>query len=402
MRLNDIESELAQLDRAYLRRRRRTIDSPCGTRISVDGPNGKTELLSFCSNDYLGLANHPEVVEAMCAGARHWGAGSGAAHTVSGHLWPHQQLEEALAWFVAPFIDSPRILLFATGYMANLGITPTLVGRGDAVFSDRLNHASLIDAALAAVALGAEHKRYAHNDIKALRSLLAQSTAKHKLILTDAVFSMDGDLAPLPELLALAEEYDAWLVIDDAHGFGVLGQQGRGSLSHFALPGSKRIVYMGTLGKAAGVAGAFVAADARVIEWLQQRARTAIFTTAHPPAVSAALLKSLELIEQGDVLRQRLQANIALLRQKLAAPAAAKGWQLGSQHGASITPIQPLIVGSNQNALDLSAALEEQGIWVPAIRPPTVPQGSARLRICLSAMHRGADIDALVTALGSV
>lgn len=387
----ELDEKLAALDQAQLRRRRRIVDSPCGTRLTVDG----RELLAFCSNDYLGLANNSEIISAMRDGALRWGAGSGAAAAVCGQLRPHQQLEEALAQFVG----LPRALLFSTGFMANLGVAPALVERGDAIFADRLNHASLIDGALAS---GARHHRYAHKDVDALRDLLAQSDARRKLILTDAVFSMDGDLAPLPELLALAEEYDAWLVIDDAHGFGVLGQQGRGSLSHFALPGSKRIVYMGTLGKAAGVAGAFVAADARVIEWLQQRARTAIFTTAHPPAVSAALLKSLELIEQGDVLRQRLQANIALLRQKLAAPAAAKGWQLGSQHGASITPIQPLIVGSNQNALDLSAALEEQGIWVPAIRPPTVPQGSARLRICLSAMHRGADIDALVTALGSV
>lgn len=383
----ELEGKLAALDREQLRRRRRIVDSPCGTRLNVDG----RELLAFCSNDYLGLANAPQIVAALCEGARRWGAGSGAAHAVSGHLRPHQQLEEALA----DFVGLPRALLFSTGFMANLGIVPALVGRGDAVFADRLNHASLIDAALAS---GAEHKRYAHGDIDALSGLLAQSAAKHKLILTDAVFSMDGDIAPLDRLYALAETHDAWLVIDDAHGFGVLGQQGRGSLSHFGLPTSKRIVYMGTLGKAAGVAGAFVAGDATVIEWLQQRSRTAIFTTAHPPAVSCALLKSLELIAMGAARRNHLHALIAQLRRELLPLAAQHGWQLMD----SKMPIQPLIIGSNQRALDLSAALEAQGLWVPAIRPPTVPQGSARLRICLSAAHSEQDVAVLVDALRQV
>ena len=383
----ELEDKLAALDLEQLRRRRRIIDSPCGTRLTVDGH----ELLAFCSNDYLGLANDPQIVAALCEGAQRWGAGSGAAHVVSGHLRPHQQLEEALAQFVG----LPRALLFSTGFMANLGIVPALVGRGDTVFADRLNHASLIDAALAS---GAEHKRYAHTNVAALEKLLAQSSAKHKLILTDAVFSMDGDIAPLDKLYALAESHDAWLVIDDAHGFGVLGQQGRGSLSHFNLPASPRIVYMGTLGKAAGVAGAFVAGAATVIEWLQQRSRTAIFTTAHPPAISCALLKSLELIAAGDARRKHLQSLIAQLRQELAPLAVRHGWQLAD----SQMPIQPLIVGSNQNALDLSAALEAQGIWVPAIRPPTVPQGTARLRICLSAAHSADDVMALVHALRKV
>lgn len=383
-----LENKLVALDNEQLRRRRRIVDSPCGTRLSVDGK----EFLAFCSNNYLGLANDPQVVAALCAGARQWGAGSGAAAVVSGHLRPHQQLEEALAAFVAHFFNSPRALLFSTGYLANLGIVPALAGRGDAVFADRLNHASLIDAALAS---GAEHKRYAHNDICALEKLLTQSTAKNKLVLTDAVFSMDGDIAPLDKLYALAEAHDAWLVIDDAHGFGVLGDQGRGSLSHFNLSSSPRIVYMATLGKAAGVAGAFVAGDTTVIEWLQQRSRTATFTTAHPPAISCALLKSIELIAAGDTRRSHLQALIAQLRRDLVPLATQRGWQLPD----SQTPIQPLIVGSNQGALDLSAALEAQGIWVPAIRPPTVPQGSARLRICLSAAHSEADVAALIAAL---
>ena len=381
---DELDDKLAALDREHLRRRRRVVDSPCGTHVVVDG----REMLAFCSNDYLGLANDPQLVAALCEGAQRWGAGSGAAHAVSGHLRPHQQLEEVLA----AFVGLPRALVFSTGFMANLGIVPALVGRGDAIFADRLNHASLIDAALAS---GAGHKRYAHNDVSALRNLLEHSNVARKLILTDAVFSMDGDIAALPDLLALAEEHDAWLVIDDAHGFGVLGEQGRGSLSQFKLPSSPRIVYMGTLGKAAGVAGAFIAGSSNVIEWLQQRSRTAIFTTAHPPAVSFALLKSVELIEAGDARRKRLTRHIAQLRQSLASLAVGQGWQLG----ASQTPIQPLIVGSNERALGLSAALEAKGIWVPAIRPPTVPQGSARLRICLSAVHTEEDVAMLVNAL---
>lgn len=382
---DELEDRLAALDRAQLRRRRRIVDSPCGVRLTVDGRT----LLAFCSNDYLGLANDPQIVTALCEGARRWGAGSGAAHAVSGHLRPHAQLEEALA----AFVGMPRALLFSTGYLANLGIVPALVGRGDAVFADRLNHASLIDAARAS---GATHRRYAHGDMAVLDSLLAKSDARRKLILTDAVFSMDGDIAPLDRLHALAEAHDAWLVIDDAHGFGVLGRQGRGSLSHFGFEtSSKRIVYMGTLGKAAGVAGAFVAGDANVIEWLQQASRTAIFTTAHPPAVSCAVLKSLELIAAGDARREHVQALIARLRRALLPLAGRRGWRLAD----SRTPIQPLIVGSNRDALDLSGALESQGLWVPAIRPPTVPQGSARLRICLSAAHVADDVDALVAAL---
>lgn len=381
-----LEDELTRLDAAGLRRRRRVIDSPCGTRLSLDG----RELLAFCSNDYLGLANDARIIAAMCEGAQRWGAGSGAAHPVTGHLRPHEELEAQLA----AFVGLPRALLFSTGYMANLAIVPALVGRGDAIFADRLNHASLIDAALAS---NADHKRYGHNDIEALSHLLDHSSARRKLILTDAVFSMDGDIAPLDQLLTLAEAHDAWLVIDDAHGFGVLGAQGRGSLRHFDLPASPRILYMGTLGKAVGVAGAFVAGDATVIEWLAQRARTAIFTTAHPPAVSCAISKSLDVIAAADDRREYLQHLVVSLRQRLAPIAEHRGWTLP----ASQTPIQPLIVGSNEAALDLSAHLEARGILVPAIRPPTVPQGSARLRICLSAAHTDGDVAALVEALES-
>ncbi|MCK9284074.1 MAG: 8-amino-7-oxononanoate synthase [Rhodocyclaceae bacterium] len=384
MIFDDLEQNLAILDHQHLRRHRRVVDTPAGPRLTADG----RPLLAFASNDYLGLANHPLIVAALGAGAQQWGAGSGASHLVGGHLRPHEQLEER----IAEFVGLPRALTFSTGYMANLAVAPALVGRGDAIFADKLNHASLIDAAIAS---RAEHKRYAHNDVDALEKLLAVSTAKRKLILTDAVFSMDGDLAPLPQLFALAEKYDAWLVVDDAHGFGVLGDSGRGSLAHFALPASPRIVLMGTFGKAAGVAGAFVAGAARVIEWLMNSARSYIYTTAAPPAVACAVLKSIELIEAGDALRSRLRQRIEQLRVGLAPLAAAHGWR----QAASPSAIQPLIVGDNKAALDLAATLEVRRLWVPAIRPPTVPLGTARLRISLSAAHSAADVDALLTAL---
>lgn len=384
-----IEQQLAALDHQHLRRHRRVVDAQVGPHTRADGK----ALLSFCSNDYLGLAAHPAIVDALCEGAKRWGAGSGASHLVGGHFRPHEDLEEQLA----EFVGLPRAITFSTGYMANLAVTPALVGRGDTIFADRLNHASLIDAALAS---RAEHKRYPHNDMAALEKLLAASSAKRKLILTDAVFSMDGDVAPLPQLFELAERYDAWLVVDDAHGFGVLGPQGRGSLAHFAIPASPRVVLMGTFGKAAGVAGAFVAGDSRVMEWLINSARTYIFTTAAPPALCCALTASLKLIEDGDALRAQLQGRIAQLREGLAAACAARGWQLAAQ--ALTTAIQPLIVGQNEAALDLAKALESAGLWVPAIRPPTVPNGTARLRISLSAAHSEADVGRLLAALGDV
>ena len=384
MIFDDIERDLAALDHQHLRRHRRVVDTPAGPRLTADGK----PLLAFASNDYLGLAHHPEIVAALCAGARRWGAGSAASHLVGGHLRPHEELEER----VADFVGLPRAITFSTGYMANLAVTPALVGRNDAVFADRLNHASLIDAARAAPA---EHRRYAHNDMDVLEKLLASSTAKRKLILTDAVFSMDGDLAPLPRLFELAEQYDAWLVIDDAHGFGVFGQQGRGSLSHLGLPASPRIVLMGTFGKAAGVAGAFVAGDTRVIEWLLNTARSYIFTTAAAPAIACAVLKSIDLIERGDALRAQLAERIGQWRSGITPLAAERGWQLAD----SASAIQPLIVGENKTVVDLSAALESRGIWAPAIRPPTVPLGTARLRVSLSAAHAPEDVNVLLAAL---
>jgi len=378
-----LATELEEIAAAGLTRRRRVLESPCGRIAAVDG----REMLNFASNDYLGLAGNAEIAQAMADGALHWGAGSGASHLVSGHLAPHEQIEKD----IAAFVGFPRALTFSTGYLANLAIVPTLAGRGAAVFADKLNHASLIDAVQLAKAQGADSQRYAHNDMAALERLLAASTAKTKVIVSDAVFSMDGDLAPLPQLLALAERFDAWLVLDDAHGFGVLGAQGRGSLSHFNLPAAKRILLMGTLGKAAGVGGAFVAGSEIAIEYLLQRARSYIFTTAAPAPIACALSKSLNIIEQGEALRANLFARIAQLRDGL----TGLRWQLL----ASPTAIQPLIVGDNEAALALARALWERGLWVPAIRPPTVPKGTARLRISVSAAHTAADISCLIDAL---
>ena len=378
-----LAAELADIAAAGLTRRRRVLASPCGRLATVDG----REVLNFASNDYLGLAGSAEIAAALADGARQWGAGSGASHLVAGHLAPHEALEKELA----AFTGFPRALTFSTGYLANLAVTPTLAGRGASVFSDKLNHASLIDAMQLAKAAGADVHRYPHGDIAALERQLAASAAPVKLIVTDAVFSMDGDLAPLPALFALAERFDAWLVVDDAHGFGVLGVQGRGSLAHFNLPAHPRIILMGTLGKAAGVGGAFVAGSETTIDYLLNKGRSYIFTTAAPPAIACALATSLDLIRTGDGLRRQLFANIARLRDGL----AGLPWRLLP----SATAIQPLIVGENDAAVALAAALWARGLWVPAIRPPTVPPGSARLRVSVSAAHTETDIDHLLSAL---
>jgi len=378
-----LAAELADIAAAGLTRRRRVLDSPAGRIARVDGQ----EVLNFASNDYLGLAGNAEIAQALADGALRWGAGSGASHLVSGHLTPHDQLENE----IAAFTGFERALTFSTGYLANLAVTPTLAGRGDAVFADKLNHASLIDAMQLAKANGAEVQRYPHNDVAALERQLAASNAARKVIVTDAVFSMDGDLAPLPLIFELAERHDAWLVIDDAHGFGVLGRHGEGSLAHFNLPASPRILLMGTLGKAAGVGGAFVAGSATAIEYLLNKGRSYIFTTAAPPAIACALSKSLQIIRNGDALRANLMARIAQLRDGL----AGLQWALLP----SLTAIQPLIVGDNEAAVALSGALWERGLWAPAIRPPTVPKGTARLRISVSAAHTAADIAQLIGTL---
>ena len=386
MIVDSLREELSRLQAEGLQRRHRTVTAVDGPRMKVDG----REVTAFCSNDYLGLAQDPDLAKAMAQGAKKWGTGSGASHLISGHQKPHEDAQKKLA----DFVGTQAALLFSTGYMANLGIVTALLSRGDAVFADRLNHASLIDA----VQLSrAEHMRYPHNDADTLRAQLAASKAKHKMILTDGVFSMDGDVAPLRELFELAEKHDAWLVVDDAHGFGVLGPDGRGSVAHFDLPASPRIVYMGTLGKAACVSGAFVAGDATVIEWLLQTARTHIFTTAAPAALAVAVAKSIDLIRYADDRREHLATLTALLRAGL----SGLPWELINTSTIP-TPIQPILVGSNEEALRLSQGLFERGFWVPAIRPPTVAAGKARLRITLSSAHTADDVDALVTTLGAL
>ena len=374
-----LAAELAELEAQGLKRRRRVLESPQGARVRVDG----RDYVAFCSNDYLGLAAHPELIEAAREGAARHGVGAGASHLLSGHTTAHRELEERLA----AFVGLPRALLFSAGYLANIGIVTALVGRGDAVFADRLNHASLNDAALLS---RADFRRYPHLDLAALERLLSASRARRKLILTDAVFSMDGDIAPVPALVSLAERHGAWLLLDDAHGFGVLGPQGQGTLAHFGAS-SPRVIYMATLGKAAGVFGAFVAGEATAIEMLVQRARSYVYTTATPPLLSVALVKSLELIRDGEGRRQRLQQLIALLQDRLR-PAR---WRLAP----SSTAIQPLVIGAAGEAVAVSENLARAGLLVPAIRPPTVPRGTARLRISLSAAHESEDVEQLAAAL---
>lgn len=377
--LDLLRDDLRDLEQAHLIRHRRNNALPCAPRAVVDG----REMLAFCSNDYLGLAGDPALADALAEGAQRWGAGSGASHLVSGHYDVQHTLEQGLA----SFIGCERALYFSTGYMANSGVIPALVGRGGAVFADRLNHASLVDGMLLS---RAETHRYPHLDLAALERMLQASTARRKLIATDSVFSMDGDVAPLPDLLRLADTYDAWLMVDDAHGFGVLGPNGRGAVAEAGIA-SWRLILIGTLGKAAGVSGAFVAGQTELVEWLMQKARTYIFTTGAPPALAHALLCSLELILNGDERRTHLEHLIALFRGRL----QLKRWQLMP----SRTPIQPIRVGDNAEALALARALWDEGLWVPAIRPPTVPVGSARLRISLSAAHTESDVERLASTL---
>ena len=347
--------------------------------MRVDGEN----LLAFCSNDYLGLANHPEVIEAFAQGARRWGVGGGASHLVVGHSTPHHELEEALAQLTG----RPRALLLSSGYMANLGTVTALVGQGDTVLEDRLNHASLLDAGLLS---GARFSRYLHTGPASLAARLEKATGD-TLIVTDGVFSMDGDLANLPELCAQARSRGAWMMVDDAHGFGCLGQQGGGIVEHFGLGLEEVPVLVGTLGKAFGTSGAFVAGSEELIETLIQFARPYIYTTSQPPAVACATLKSLQLLRDEHWRRSHLQQLIARFRQGAG--------ELGLQLMESPTPIQPILVGSSARAMALSAALRGQGIMVTAIRPPTVPRNTARLRVTLSAAHSDSDVDQLLDAL---
>jgi 8-amino-7-oxononanoate synthase len=397
MLLDHLNHKLQALAAQDLTRSLRVAESTTAPTQTVRSADGQSRTMRmFCSNDYLGLAAHPLLAQALAEGVQRYGAGSGASHLISGHGLAHEQLEQALAAWMAPQIPQAKALFFCTGYMANLAVLSTLGDADAEIFSDALNHASIIDGARLAKA--AVH-RYAHCDVAALEALLRASTAKVKLIVTDAVFSMDGDVAPLDQLMALAEAHDAWLIVDDAHGFGVLGPQGRGTPAHFGLC-SERLIVVGTLGKAAGVAGAFVAAHPTIVQYLLQAARTYIFTTAAPPAVAHALLTSLQLIasDEGDRRRanlQRLQAQLRSGINQLLADHPGLGWQLVP----SDTPVQALLIGENAATMRLAAHLDAAGLRVPGIRPPTVPKGTARLRITLCATHTEADIQHLLQAL---
>jgi len=382
-RLDEVlAAELTALEGAHRYRRRRTVESRgAGTaRAQVDG----REVVAFCSNDYLGLADHPLVTEAFVDAARRWGVGSGASHLVSGHCAEHHALEEELA----AFTGRPRALLFSTGYMANLAVGSTLLTRGDRVLEDRLNHASLLDAGLAT---GADFARYPHGDATELRRRLAARHAGHTLVATDGVFSMDGDVAPLSELARQCAQFGAWLFVDDAHGFGVLGASGAGSVEAAGLGIDEVPVLMCTLGKALGTFGAFVAGSEALIESLIQHGRTYIYTTALPPALAAATRAALRVMQDESWRRARVL--------RVAQTFAAAARDLGLNVMPSRTPIQPIVLGSESAALDASRALLEQGLWVPAIRPPTVPAGSSRLRVTFSAAHSDQDVAQLVEAL---
>jgi 8-amino-7-oxononanoate synthase len=389
---NQIIRELTELDTQLLRRKIRSVDSPCGTRIKIAG----RELQAFCSNDYLGLANHPDLITALSEGAQQFGVGSGASHLISGHQTIHDALEEKLAQTQALSIPKAKALFFSTGYLANISAITALSNlksNASKIYSARLNHASLIDGVrLAKGQNDATLFIFDHHNLVALEDELKQDSSQHKLIIIDGVFSMDGDLAPIGALLQLAERHDALLMVDDAHGFGVLGRHGYGILEDSGLC-SERLIYVGTLGKAAGISGAFVCANELLIEWLIQKARPYIYSTASSPALAYALIRSLELIEGpiGQERRDSLRSNTVLWKQL----AQFAHWHLLD----SATAIQPIIVGSNETVLQLAKDLDRAGYWIPAIRPPTVPVGMSRLRMTLSATHTHNEISALANIL---
>jgi 8-amino-7-oxononanoate synthase len=375
----DLEARTA----AGLYRGRRVLEGPQDTTVRVDG----RELLAFCSNDYLGLANDPRVIEALAAGAARYGAGSGASHLVSGHSRAHHELEDALAQFTG----RPRALLFSSGYAANLGVISALLGRADAVFQDRLNHASLLDGGLLS---GARLQRFLHNDAGSLEARLARSPARRKLVAVDGVFSMDGDEAPLAALAAVSARHGALLYVDDAHGFGVLGESGAGTPQGQGVGSAEVPLLMATLGKALGVAGAFVAGSEELVETLIQFARTYVYTTAMPPALAVAAAASLRIVREEPWRRAHLQELIGRFR----AGASALGLPLMP----SRTAIQPLLLGEAATALRWSQELLARGLLVPAIRPPTVPAGQSRLRVTLSAAHTQAEVERLLQALADI
>jgi 8-amino-7-oxononanoate synthase len=377
-----LREELQALRARSLYRTRRVLETPQGVEVRV----GNETMLSFCSNDYLGLANDARVIAALRSGAERYGVGSGASHLVTGHSVAHHALEEELA----AFVGAKRALLFSTGYMANLGVVSALLDRHGTVFEDKLNHASLIDAARLS---GAQVKRYAHGDLTRLEALLDAAEGEG-LILTDAVFSMDGDVADVARLAALAQQHAAWLLVDDAHGLGVLGAHGRGTLEHFGMQPQAPLILLGTLGKAFGTFGAFIAGDEELVEYLIQHARPYIYTTALPPAVAEATRASLRIMQEEGWRRDVLNARIAQFR--------AGAAQLGLTLLDSPTPIQALILGDAQAAVTASDALRAHGILVPAIRPPTVPAGSARLRVTFCAQHTTQQVERLLEALATL
>ena len=387
------QESIADLDLQLLRRKLRVTQSPCDTNVTVEN----RQLRAFCSNDYLGLANHPDLVDAWAQGGQQYGVGSGASHLISGHSAAHELLEIKLTSFQKKHIQNARALFFSTGYLTNLAVITGLAGlteRGDlSIYSAKLNHASLIDGVRLAVAqMNATVNLFDHTQLNSLTDILTKDTKSLKLIVTDGVFSMDGDLAPIKKLLQIAEQYDALLIVDDAHGFGVLGKQGHGILEQENIQ-SDRIIYIGTLGKAAGVSGAFVCAQDSFIEWLVQKGRPYIYSTATPPAIAYTLLKSLEIIESDEGTKRRTQLNqlIKIWQDEM----IFSEWKKIS----SCTPIQPVILGSNTSALMAAQLLDDAGYWIPAIRPPTVAPGSARLRITFSANHSADDLRKLIATL---
>jgi 8-amino-7-oxononanoate synthase len=387
------EDQIADLDEKLLRRKLRTTESPCDTKASVN----QRELKAFCSNDYLGLANHPELVTALSEGAKLYGVGSGASHLISGHSIAHDLLEKKLAACESKHIPNARALFFSTGYLANINAITGLSRLAEqsqvSIYSAKLNHASLIDGVrLASAQTKAKVTLFDHQNLDSLEEVLKQDTHPLKLIVVDGVFSMDGDIAPVEKLLRIAEQYDALLMVDDAHGFGVLGEHGHGILEQADVH-SERLVYVGTLGKAAGVSGAFICAAVPFIEWLIQKGRPYIYSTATPPAIAHTLLKSLDLIEGHEGIARRKQLNqlIQVWNEEM----VFSSWNKVS----SLTPIQPVILGSNANALAVAKLLDEAGYWIPAIRPPTVPVGSSRLRITFSANHSVDDLRELIKTL---
>ena len=385
--MKNLDKHLNDLKRQHRYRARRVTQSPQQVDLVIDGK----QVINFCSNDYLGFANHPRIKQAMIDGVKKYGAGSGSAHLINGHSEAHHLLEEELA----AFTGYPRAILFSTGYMANIGICQALLDKNDYVFEDRLNHASLIDGGLIS---NARFQRYLHNDADSLRAKLDKAVRNdadaERLVLTDAVFSMDGDIADMPKLASLCKQTDSWLMIDDAHGFGTMGSTGRGCLQHFDLSSGDVPIYMATLGKAMGTAGAFIAGSESLIETIIQKARTYVYTTAMPAAVAEATRRSLQLLKEEPEHVERLNKNIEYF--KLCSK------QLDLPLSDSPTAIQPLMIGSDEKALRVSHQLFDDGIMVSAIRPPTVPEGTSRLRITLSAAHTRSHIDQLLIAINNI